>query len=124
LTAVTTNPTLGVGSTAAGTYAQLGSLVVVRARIFFGSSGVGAGSGVYRFSLPVAAAASNGVFGSGQLFDSSAGSTQLVACIADGVGTTYVNLRTNASASAVTDAVPWVWAASDQIVVVLTYDAA
>lgn len=54
LTAVTTNPTLGSGATATGRYIELDTgLIIARFTIQFGSSGVGAGSGEYRLSLPV-----------------------------------------------------------------------
>lgn len=53
LTASTTNPTLGSGSSAVGRYVQNGTTVIGWAHIAFGSSGTNAGSGTYRVSLPV-----------------------------------------------------------------------
>ena len=55
LTASTTNPTLGTGSTVIGSYARIQDLIIYRFYIGFGSSGVNAGSGFYYVSLPVTA---------------------------------------------------------------------
>lgn len=52
LTAVTTNPSLGTGSTASGIYTILGNLVVGSATIIWGTSGT-AGSGNYRVTIPI-----------------------------------------------------------------------
>jgi hypothetical protein len=52
LSATTTNPTMGT-STLAGSYIDMGHLVMVRTVITI-ASGFSAGSGVYRVSLPVA----------------------------------------------------------------------
>ncbi len=57
LTATTTNPTLGTGSSSVGSYARIQDLIFYRFVITFGTSGVNAGVGTYRISLPVAAAA-------------------------------------------------------------------
>lgn len=77
LTASTTNPTLGAGSSASGTYLQYGHKIGGEGDILFGSSGVVAGSGSYAVSLPVActaAAVTNGTsMGSGTFNDVSAG---------------------------------------------------
>jgi hypothetical protein len=78
LTAVTTNPTLGSGSVAVGYYAQIGKVVIYSFQIVFGTSGVNAGSGDYRVSLPVTAAFGSAFYGAtnGQtiFFDKSANS--------------------------------------------------
>jgi hypothetical protein len=55
LTASVTNPTLGTGSAQTGSYARIQNLIIYRFFIRFGSSGISAGSGSYRVSLPVAA---------------------------------------------------------------------
>lgn len=72
LTAATTNPTLGSGSVQDGGYVQIGKLVTAWFHIQFGSSGISAGSGDYRISLPVTGATSSSPiiplgFGSGFL---------------------------------------------------------
>lgn len=59
LTAATTNPTLGTGSSVDGRYFQIGKLVIASFTIQFGTSGFSAGSGEYRVSLPVAADTTN-----------------------------------------------------------------
>lgn len=53
LTASTTNPTLGTGSSAVGRYRQFGKTVLCRGEFRFGTSGISAGSGQYSMSLPV-----------------------------------------------------------------------
>lgn len=76
LTAPTTNPTLGSGSSAVGEYEKFGDWVVGTGEIVFGASGVAAGSGFYEISLPVAMPAAGPtagrIIGSGVFFDSSA----------------------------------------------------
>lgn len=54
LTASTTNPTLGTGSSAVAAYKQVGNVVHFRIEVVCGTSGVAAGSGTYQFLLPVA----------------------------------------------------------------------
>lgn len=54
LTASTTNPTLGTGSSAVAAYKQVGKVVHFRIEVVCGTSGVAAGSGTYQFLLPVA----------------------------------------------------------------------
>lgn len=53
LTAFTTNPTLGLASSVAGKYVQVGKLVAGQGLIQFGSSGTAAGNGVYFVNLPM-----------------------------------------------------------------------
>jgi hypothetical protein len=55
LTATVTNPTLGVGSQSLGSYVRVKNLIIARFFITFGTSGVAAGSGNYKVSLPVTA---------------------------------------------------------------------
>ena len=76
LTATVTNPTLGTGSSVAGQYARVQNLIIYQFRITFGTSGVVAGSGNYKISIPITAQ-STSAFHSSQLgqttfFDSSA----------------------------------------------------
>jgi hypothetical protein len=76
LTATTTNPTLGTGSSATGAYARVQNLIVYNFQILFGSSGVNAGSGNYKVSLPVTSNATSAFYqasnGQTSFFDSSA----------------------------------------------------
>ena len=124
LTASTTNPTLGTGSTTSGFYAQIGKIVIGYFIVQFGTSGVNAGSGTYYVSLPVTAASSSSpVVGSVDLADASTGAratgvaTQVTASTIqfEYDGGTYQGAMHNA---------PWAWAASDSIRVQFTYEAA
>lgn len=130
LTATTTNPTLGTGSSATGRYVSVGKTTIAQFRIIFGTSGVVVGSGTYLISLPVAPAASvsNQLVGIGQCVDASA----------NGLGPTW--LRVNGTASQVVMSFPatwpggaltnvthvnlFAWAASDEIWGQAIYEAA
>lgn len=125
LTAVTTNPTLGTGSTVSGRYNQIGKLVVAQTTIIFGSASVGAGSGAYRVALPVAAQAAETILGTGMLYDSSAAQMKHITAIF--ISSTTAALYLGDAAAAVfevTHANPWTWAANDQIWVKFSYEAA
>lgn len=52
LTATTTNPTLGSGSSAVAYYMAAGKLVHFRIQVICGTSGAAVGSGTYKFLLP------------------------------------------------------------------------
>lgn len=82
LTAQTTNPTLGTGSSASGTYDQAAGWVKGELDIVFGTSGVNAGAGVYEVSLPVAASSGDAttakVIGYGVFIDVSPLTTYVV----------------------------------------------
>jgi hypothetical protein len=124
-----TPPTLGAGNIVNGKYMKIGRLVTGWASIKFGTSGVAGGSGSYRITLPVPAANFTGpqqTCGSGYIFDVSAadGST-IVSFLDTGVGLTDVSLLTNdATGLVVTQAAPWTWAASDELRINFTYEAA
>jgi hypothetical protein len=131
LTAATTNPTLGTGSSATGAYAQIGKIVFYRFRIIFGSSGVNAGSGEYRVSVPVAAnsvAVGHGALAVSTvafLYDSSANVNWTTVFPSFITSTTFsLTYGANTGNTSVSSASPWTWAASDQIVGGLTYEAA
>jgi len=123
LQASTTNPSLGTGADRVGRFVQIGEFVQGWASITFGPSGVSAGSGTYRVTLPVAASSTSRVrvVGEGRIIDSSAGTSQLVAVEIPASQTAYVELRLPAD---VTNAVPWTWAANDVISVAFAYEAA
>jgi hypothetical protein len=128
LSASTTPPTLGTGSAVSGAYIAAGKLIIGRARIAFGTSGTAAGSGTYRFSLPVAAAASGETraISSIRMFDSSANAIATPAVVI--AGTTYMEFQYQATwpsgtFTVVTHAAPWAWAASDWIEVAFCYEA-
>jgi hypothetical protein len=115
LTASTTNPTLGSGATTSGRYKVIASgLVIFNARIVFGSSGALAGTGTYSVSLPVAANTSVVTPNSNvALFDNSS-STRNIGVLIIATSTT-AQIWAHGGTSGVTNAVPWTWAASDQI---------
>lgn len=125
LTATTTNPTLGSGSTASGRYCQTGKLVVCQVWIVFGSSGTNAGSGSYRVSLPVTAASplrTGGAFpiGHGWTLQASLGLVTV-----EQVDTTKVEMRVGgAGPNVVTDGFPAAWGANHEISLSFTYEAA
>lgn len=122
LTASTTNPSIGDG-TVIGKYCQLGKIVFAHIRIFFGSSGVSAGTGTYYISLPVNCLQSNIGIGFADLADANTGARSIGFCkpadatkfMIDYDGGNYLGVQ-NAS--------PWTWAATDGIWAVLTYEAA
>jgi len=72
----TTNPTLGTGSTATGSYLKIGRLLIVTATVTFGTSGVVNGSGIILMDLPaslaMATASTSSAVGSAALLDNSA----------------------------------------------------
>lgn len=130
LTASTTNPTLGTGSTASGYYIQIGKMVVVRIGLQFGTSGAAAGTGTYTIgALPVSAATSGAgttrQVGPIMLYDASA-NVVWTGGQAEMSGTTLTNLYygNGTTLTAVGAAAPWTWAASDQIRLSFVYEAA
>lgn len=78
LTASTTNPTLGAGSAALGSYQRFGKDVFGTIDLSFGTSGVAAGSGVYEVSLPVTANTAAVLVGDGYFLDNSANQIYLI----------------------------------------------
>ena len=123
LTASTTNPTLGTGSTAAGRYGRIQKTVFGNCRIFFGTSGTNAGVGFYFVSLPVTAQASGVPAGQGWIYDSSTGLVRHVAVALDSTTRVALYLE-NATNYSVGAGNPWAWAASDQIQFYFEYEAA
>jgi hypothetical protein len=126
LTATTTNPTIGTGNIRTGQYQKVGTLVNVQFRIVFGTSGVAAGSGVYRFTLPITPSLLSANFdpiGHGVIYDSSAADFRVVSLMGVGGDTVefYFNGATNFF---VTNAQPWTWAAGDVLNGQLTYRTA
>lgn len=128
LTAVTTNPTLGTGSLALGRYYRLGDLVTVHVKIVFGTSGVAAGTGSYRVSLPVnASVPTNWSFrpaGQVGLYDVSTGTNYAGRAYQDGTNATRIGMQTHGATGEVGAAVPFTWAASDEIWLWLAYEIA
>jgi hypothetical protein len=124
LSSTGTQPVLGSGSSATGRYVQIGKMVFFYVIILFGTSGVSAGTGFYSVSLPVSAAtALQQLAGGGWLFDSSAGLIRLHVIEINAAATCYMRFD-NSGSGDVSATAPWTWAASDQIRVQGTYEAA
>jgi hypothetical protein len=137
LTATTTSPTLGSGSTAAGYYKRVGRMVFGYCQIVFGTSGTNAGSGYYGLLLPVVPANRDQPIGIGYCFDNNDNNRFVVASAA--VSTYFWSAATAKAIIVVTNiategigsgdnpvgaAVPWAWEASDQILIQFSYEAA
>lgn len=123
LTASTTNPTLGTGSTAAGRYGRVNKTVFGQLTIQFGTSGTNAGVGFYFVSLPIAAQSGNVVIGQGYAFDNSASLVRHLTVLTD--NTTRVGMWIdNATNFALAAGTPWAWGASDVIRFNFEYEAA
>lgn len=125
LTAASTNPTLGTGSTATGRYAVLpGRWCVVRGVIAFGTTGVAAGSGQYFVSLPLTASTSftAGINNAGSAFLRDATGPDLRAAVCYQVSSTTISFIT--AATVVSNSAPWTWAASDYLSFSITYELA
>jgi hypothetical protein len=125
-TATTTNPTIGNGQIV-GRYARVQNLVLVQFNIIGGST-TNKGSGQYRISLPVTAAATlsqYAVVGSGYLLDASAGSVWTTAIMVPASSTTTVGIKiTGASFGDVTDTNPFTFTNGDEINGLFFYKAA
>lgn len=127
LTASSSNPTLGSGSSVEGGWTRIGRTIFGRAQIVFGTSGTAAGSGTYQISIPVAPEPSTSLalgrmVGHGYVFDSSTGNIRIVVCRVNTSGT-HLEMIPEASATAITEAIPWAWAASDRFHVAFQYEA-
>jgi hypothetical protein len=123
LTASTTNPTLGTGSTASGRYGRIQKTVFGQLLIQFGTSGTAAGTGFYFVSLPVTAQALGPTVGSGYILDNSTSLLRHVVAVLDTTGRMALWLE-NTTSFAVGAGNPWAWAASDSIRIDFQYEAA
>lgn len=118
LTAPTTNPTLGAGSSQAGNWYQFGPWVLGTFDISFGSSGAAPGSGTYEVSLPPIAAAAGGAAagtnaGSGEFVDASPLTTYPCSLVFQ--STTTVRLHYQGGTSGLSSGAPVVPAVNDKI---------
>lgn len=108
--------------TATGSYLQFGKLVMFRAKFVFGT-GTTAATATPKLSLPVGAKA-DGVWDlTGGFTDSGSARYQAVVIIASGVADLYIP-GTNGLLGTCTTSSPFTWAATDQIEVAGTYEAA
>lgn len=137
LTASTTSPTMGSGSSLTGYYKRLGRRVEGYAVVMFGSSGVAAGSGYYGLSLPVAPVNRNQPIGIGYVFDQDDNSRFMIASAVistplwAAATAKCILVVTNAAGEGfgtgdnpVGAACPWTWAENDQMIVNFSYEAA
>lgn len=125
LTATTTDPS---GWTGTGRWYQVGSLVVCRFKLT-AQTGMTAGSGTYRVSLPIAAdltISSDTPLGQVALFDLGTGGwTGFAVATAAQQITVYYHVAAVAGAwNFVGAALPWTWAAGDVISGTITYESA
>lgn len=126
LTAATTNPTLGTGSTATARYTlRNGKWCDVCGIIAFGSSGAAAGSGQYFISLPFTTANDMTVgvqyFGNSYLRRNTGPAiAQAMTYAAPGAST----LSLVANNATVTNAAPWAWSNVDYIGFSITFRTA
>ena len=127
LTAATTDPVLGTGSTVLGRYVTIGRTVHVQVNIKFGSSGASAGSGQYRVSLPVTAVSplrAGGAMpiGNGWVLDTW---NLLYQVGVEQLSTTSVEFRSMTSGNnGVTHTFPFAWDNGDELAFCATYEAA
>ena len=122
LTASTTNPTLGTGSSQTGRYGRINKIVVGQGQVSFGTAGVAAGNGFYFVSAPVNFLTIGAIVGTWQGFDSSASASYFGFLVSDTA--TRAVLYYNNPASVISNSTPWTWAASDFIRVQYSYEAA
>lgn len=130
LTASTTNPTLGSGSTQSGWWKRIDNMVRGGAFVRFGTSGVAVGSGTYFVSLPFPADStfmlgsdSNGlgsVVGAVMLRDNSVPTGDVGSCQ---INAALTGVIMRVGGGLVANGSPWVWAASDALVVEFAYQA-
>lgn len=115
----TASPTLGNG-TLTGRYMQAGKWVQYRIRVTFGST-TNVGSGIYSWTLPVAALATQMVAGQG-LARNAAGNSRAYRFARVSTATTVV--LEDAAGAQVTHAAPLAWANGDIIDISGSYEAA
>lgn len=116
LTASSSNPTLGTGSSATGHFYRIGQQCTAMFFIKFGSAGVAAGSGLYRISPPLTASSVMGTpafyrCGDVVFYDSSAPQNYAGAMYFINSGAMEVNIHGVGTAQ--TDGNPVVPAAND-----------
>lgn len=121
LTATTTNPTLGTGSSVAGSYVYASSLLWCAFGVTFGTSGVAAGSGNYQVTgfpaNPVSGRASF-LAGRGRLSDSAGAVVAYLDIIVNDSGVAtfrYQATWPTGTETYVTNSTPWTWNASDRL---------
>ncbi|GIG63649.1 hypothetical protein Lfu02_80210 [Longispora fulva] len=119
LTAATTAPNLGSTGSAVGRWWWHGAFVFTEIALTFGGTGVAAGSGAYRLSLPTPPNPADRAIGSLYLAHPGTSAVQAGVCRVNGgvlelIGPTAL----------VTHAAPWTWAAGDSITASIAYNPA
>jgi len=122
LTASTTNPTLGTGSSRTGRWGRINKIVTGYGKITFGTSGTAAGSGFYQLSLPTTAQTSTPTGPIGTFYIGDGGVNVRVGVLI-ATSTTVATMRYDAG-TLVTNAAPWAWGANAVILYTFTYEAA
>jgi hypothetical protein len=123
LTATTTNPTKGNSTYLARYRRPDGSdKVDVEIYILIGST-FAAGSGLYRFLLPVAASANAILSAVGAVYVADVGTAGRTA-VARILDATHVECLRNGDASVFTNTLPQTWATGDIIQISISYEAA
>jgi hypothetical protein len=121
ITAVTTNPTKG-NSTYAAEWVQIGKTVFFAFAVTIGST-YSAGSGAYRFSIPVAASTAAQSRCAGVVFIQDSGSG-FYCDVARGLNSTNIEIFQQGIGTALGSAGPGTaWATNDQIFALLCYQA-
>lgn len=126
LTAATTNPTLGSGSSQVGNYLQIGKFIIAAGRVAFGTSGVSAGSGRYSMSVPVTAATGTVLSMGVGIYTDSSGPTTFTILPRLASSTTFFMYLDNQTSGTfgVSSSAPVAPAASDSFDFLLVYQAA
>lgn len=124
LTAATTNPTLGSGSSRIGRYIEIGDLVIASVVIKFGSSGTGAGNGAYEISLPVTARTPSEQTAIGSGFVTEAGVDNDLICPVVQASLTSKCQMVIEGGNVMSNSTPFVFGANDSIGLFLSYEAA
>lgn len=125
LTATVTDPVLGTGAITLGRYATVNKVCFVQGVIIFGTSGVSAGVGNYRISLPLAGTGGEGSIGVGRIRDASAGYVAYVLELQFDGTTQRAAMNYGSGAALLVGAtVPITFSTSDQIFFNLTYELA
>lgn len=124
LTAASSNPTLGTGSSTSGRFYRVGQLCVAHFRVKAGTVGFAAGSGLYRISAPLSAASfmyTANFFrcGTGFFYNSSAPTNYLASFYFVGAGQVEINIDGRGTAQ--TGADPVVPSNNDEWSGTLTY---
>lgn len=122
LTAVTTNPTLGSGSVQQGRYKVSQGWLKCHAYVQFGTSGAAAGSGIYELDMPSGLTLwTSSALGVGRwtAYDNSgnlSAAGEVAVASTTKVRLSYPATYPTGTPTNVSNAAPWTWANSDNIV--------